>query len=124
MMQTDKELKQVVSDLFIQLKNDNVIYAEIRFAPLLHLEKGLSAEEVVEIVSDNVINNVHLTGVKAGVILCTLRHFNEAQSVRYTELKEVRKEAEWIKINDQFFNVNKQMNIKMMKLLHKIMRIL
>ena len=43
LMQTKKELELVTSDLFKQLKEDNVIYAEIRFAPLLHLDKGLSS---------------------------------------------------------------------------------
>jgi len=50
LMQTEEELRAVVKDLFVQLKRDNVIYAEIRFAPLQHLGKGLSSEEAVEIV--------------------------------------------------------------------------
>ena len=32
------------------MQQESVVYAELRFAPLLHSEKGLSAEEVVEIV--------------------------------------------------------------------------
>ena len=51
LMQTKENLELIVEDLFDQLNNDNVIYAEIRFAPLLHCEKGLDAEKVVDIVS-------------------------------------------------------------------------
>ena len=51
-MQTKEQLEIVVEDLFDQLTNDNVIYAEIRFAPLLHQKKGLSSKNVVEIVSN------------------------------------------------------------------------
>ena len=51
-MQTKQELEYVTIDLFEQLKRDNVVYAEIRFAPLLHLDKGLSAYQVVKIISD------------------------------------------------------------------------
>ena len=52
-MQTKENLELIVEDLFKQLKNDNVIYAEIRFAPLLHCDKNLTESEVVKIVSDS-----------------------------------------------------------------------
>jgi adenosine deaminase len=48
LMQTKQQLKLVTEDLFEQLRADNVIYAEIRFAPLLHVFKGLTPEEVVQ----------------------------------------------------------------------------
>ena len=87
-MQTENELEEVVKDLFVQLKRDNIIYAEIRFAPLQHLMKGLLAEEVVEIVADTVRDCTNLTGIKAGIIVCTLRHYNEAQSFQTIKLVE------------------------------------
>jgi adenosine deaminase len=81
LMQTEKNLRLVVKDLFDQLQKENVIYAEIRFAPLLHLTEGLRAEEVVEIVSDQTTECINYTGIKAGIILCTLRHFSEKESL-------------------------------------------
>ena len=36
LMQDETSIKLVVEDLFKQLKAENVIYVEIRFAPLLH----------------------------------------------------------------------------------------
>ncbi len=86
LMQTEAELQQVVQDLFYQLKKEHVIYAEIRFAPLQHLKKGLMAEAVVEIVAESVKAASDLTGIKAGIILCTLRHYHEAQSLRTIKL--------------------------------------
>ena len=47
-------------------------------------------------------------------------HFNEASKVAYKDLERIKKEGEWITINDYFFNVNKVMNYKMMKLLQKL----
>src|SRR5580698_9427003 len=47
LMQTESALRLVTEDLFEQLAADKVLYAEIRFAPLLHLLQGLSAEKVV-----------------------------------------------------------------------------
>lgn len=88
LMQTESELREVVKDLFTQLERENVIYAEIRFAPLQHLDKGLKAEEVVEIVGETLRECINLTGIKAGIILCTLRHFNENQSLQTVKLVE------------------------------------
>jgi len=86
LMQSKKNLYLVTSDLFDQLKNENVIYTEIRFAPLLHMENGLSAEEVVETVCKAIEKNTKSTGIKAGLILCTLRHFSEGQSLKTAQL--------------------------------------
>ncbi len=88
LMQTEDSLRLVTEDLFQQLVEDGVIYAEIRFAPLLHLEKGLSVERVVATVEKSVENLIRETGLQAGVILCTLRHFTAAQSFQTAELVE------------------------------------
>jgi adenosine deaminase len=39
-MQTKEQLQLVVHDVFRQMAAGNMLYAEIRFAPLLHTEKG------------------------------------------------------------------------------------
>jgi adenosine deaminase len=88
LMQTKEELRMVTHDLFEQLKSDNVIYAEIRFAPLQHLNKGLASGEVVQIVNDAADEAMKSTGVQAGIILCTLRHFREEQSMETVKLVE------------------------------------
>ena len=86
LMQTATALRLVTLDLFRQLKADNVIYAEIRFAPLLHIEGGLSPKEVVTIVNEAVSEGIVATGIEAGLILCTLRHYTEAQSMETVQL--------------------------------------
>jgi adenosine deaminase len=86
LMQTKEQLRLVTADLFDQLQRDHVIYAEIRFAPLLHMQKGLSAEEVVGIVNDALERASQACGVEARLILCTLRHFSEAQSLQTVKL--------------------------------------
>jgi adenosine deaminase len=88
LMQTADSLRLVTEDLFRQLVEDGVIYAEIRFAPLLHLENGLSAHQVVATVERSVENLIRETGMQAGVILSTLRHFTAAQSMQTAELVE------------------------------------
>jgi len=86
LMQTKEQLRLVTLDLFEQLKVDNVIYAEIRFAPLLHIQQGLRANEVVAIIDETVGEGIRESGIEAGLILCTLRHFNEVQSMTTAKL--------------------------------------
>jgi adenosine deaminase len=88
LMQTEEQLRLVTLDLFEQLRRDNVLYAEIRFAPLLHIEKGLSAREVVESVETATAQAVRSTGIEARLILCTLRNYSEAQSLETVQLVE------------------------------------
>jgi adenosine deaminase len=88
LMQTQKALRLVTLDLFNQLKKDHVIYAEMRFAPLKHLDKGLTAEQVVAAVDSAVAEGIKKTGIQAGVILCTLRHFTGEQSMATVKLVE------------------------------------
>ena len=85
-MQTKEQLEAVTLDLFQQLKADHVIYAEIRFAPLQHLEQGLTAREVVEIVDNATSKGMKESGVNGRIILCTLRHFSEEQSMQTIKL--------------------------------------
>jgi adenosine deaminase len=86
LMQTEEQLRLVVFDLFEQLRKDNVLYAEIRFAPLLHLEQGLAPRQVVASVDSATAEAVRRTGIEARLILCTLRHFSEAQSLETVDL--------------------------------------
>ncbi|MES2848756.1 MAG: adenosine deaminase [Bacteroidota bacterium] len=88
LMQTKEALELVVEDLFEQLKKDNVIYAEIRFAPFLHLEKGLTPYEVVQTIEAATAEAVKQTGLEARLILCTLRHYTEEQSMATVKLVE------------------------------------
>jgi adenosine deaminase len=56
-MQTRDALERVAAECAADLADDGVVYAEVRFAPELHLEKGLTLDEVVEAV---------LAGFRAG----------------------------------------------------------
>ncbi|MGM0589027.1 MAG: adenosine deaminase [Bacteroidota bacterium] len=88
LMQTWEGLRAVTLDLFRQFQADNVIYAEVRFAPLEHTRMDLTAEQVVQAVNDAVVEGHEKTGIQVGVILCTLRHFSEQQSMQTVQLVE------------------------------------
>lgn len=86
LMQTKDNLELIIEDLFKQLKDDNVIYCEIRFAPLLHCEKGLDPEKVMHIVCESALLNSKKYNVDYGLILCTLRHYTKEQSMKTIKL--------------------------------------
>jgi adenosine deaminase len=86
LMQSEDALRAVTEDVFEQLVEDGVVYAELRFAPLLRTEKGLSPERVVAVVERAAGELTHATGVEVGLILCTLRHFNSEQSMETAQL--------------------------------------
>ncbi len=88
LMQTEAALELVTEDLFEQLLRDRVIYAEIRFAPLLHLLGGMTPEAVVAAVDRATERCIAETAIEARLILCTLRHFDAAQSLLTAELVE------------------------------------
>lgn len=49
-MQTPEALHRVAYECVEDLAADNVVYAEIRFAPELHIDRGLSLDDVVDAV--------------------------------------------------------------------------
>jgi adenosine deaminase len=86
LMQSRESLDLVTQDIFRQLADDGAIYAELRFAPLLHTLEGLTAEQAVEAVDRATERLIGETGVEARLILCTLRHFTSEQSMATARL--------------------------------------
>jgi adenosine deaminase len=86
LMQDKRGLRLMVEDVFDQLSRDGVIYAELRFAPYLHVDGGLRPEEVIGIVERATAEAIAATGIEARLILCTVRHFSREQSLHTAEL--------------------------------------
>lgn len=81
-------LKIATLDLFRQLEEDDVVYAEIRFAPHLHLAAGLKPQDVVEAVLEARLEARKRYSVESRIILCTLRHFDTATGLEVVKLAE------------------------------------
>lgn len=88
LLQTERALRIAVRDVFEQMAADGVVYAELRFAPLLHLEGSLSGDDVAACVGDETARQIEATGIDASLILCTMRHFEAAQSLETARLLE------------------------------------
>ena len=46
-MQTAEGIERIAFEVFEDAANENVKYLEVRFAPLLHLQNGLTLEQVI-----------------------------------------------------------------------------
>lgn len=54
LMQTTSALRRVTAELVAAMAADGLTYAEIRWAPRLHLDRGLSVADVIEAVSTGI----------------------------------------------------------------------
>lgn len=72
-MQTDDGLERVAYEFMEDMARDGVIYAEIRFAPVFHGEKGLSGDDILQAVTRGLQRGCDDFGVMWGVIICAMR---------------------------------------------------
>ncbi len=77
LMQTREGLSEAVRLVADNVKSQGVAYAEIRFAPQFHTEKGMTQEDAVLAALDG----LKKTDLKANLILCCMRgEGNDAQN--------------------------------------------
>lgn len=81
-LQTKENLERVAYELALDLKKDNVIYAEIRFAPLKHIKEGLTLDSVV----DSVLDGLSKVNIKTNLILCMMRNDTYSDNLKVIEL--------------------------------------
>lgn len=85
-MQTKEALHRIAYELVEDAAKENVRYLEIRYAPILHCERGLTLEQVNDAVLAGIRAAEAATGTKARVIICGLRDRFESESFRQAEL--------------------------------------
>ena len=72
-MQTPEALARVARECAEDLASDGVVYAEVRFAPELHTQRGLSLRDVVDAVLDGFREGERATGIRIGTLLTAMR---------------------------------------------------
>jgi adenosine deaminase len=83
-MQDHDSLVRVAAECAQDLADDGVVYAEVRFAPELHTERGLTLEQVVESVLEGFAAGSADRGIRIGGLLTAMRH--AARSLEIAEL--------------------------------------
>lgn len=86
-LQTKDGIRECMQDLIAELEEEGMLYAEIRFAPQLHRQKGLTQEEVLLAALEGVKAATADTTLKVQLILCCMRGAdNEAANLETVEL--------------------------------------
>lgn len=85
-MQTEEALTRVAREAVIDHARDGVIYAEIRYAPELHLERGLTMPRVIEAVQAGVDEGIVEAAregwtIRAATLLTAMRHAHRSTEV-------------------------------------------
>jgi adenosine deaminase len=83
-MQTTDALTRVARECAEDLATDGVVYAEVRFAPELHLEHGLQLDDVVAAVQEGFREGSADRGIRVRTILTAMR--TAARSLEIAEL--------------------------------------
>ena len=86
LMQTKEALHRIAYELVAQSAEENVRYLEVRYAPILHTDEGLSLETVNDTVLDGLARGEEDFDVKTSLIVCGLRDRYESASMRQAEL--------------------------------------
>ena len=79
-LQSKENIEQATYELFEDLAKQNVIYAEVRFAPSLHVGRGLSYDEIVESAIRGMERAKEKYEIDGNLILCCMRGENNTIS--------------------------------------------
>lgn len=101
-MQTPEALHRVAKECAEDLASDGIVYAEVRFAPELHTEKGLSHDEIVEAViagfkegmnestaatAESATASATANPIRIGVLLTAMRTFAHSLEIAQLAVK-------------------------------------
>jgi adenosine deaminase len=80
-LQTPEALTRVTYELCEDVGAENVQYVEIRFAPSLHRERGMSRQEAIAAVVQGWEEGQRAFGLTGGIILCAMRHLPSEETM-------------------------------------------
>lgn len=87
-MQKQENIERITYELLEDLSKQNIKYVEIRFAPFLHMEGGLTFDEVVESVLKGMDRAKGDFNISSNAILICMRHESVENSLKVVEYGE------------------------------------
>jgi adenosine deaminase len=85
-MQTEDSLTRIAYELAEDAARENVRYMEVRYAPMLHTQRGLSLTRVVEAVLSGLRAAQKEHRIESNLIICGIRNVSAASSLEMAEL--------------------------------------
>ncbi len=80
-LQTEARIIQATYELFEDLSKQNVVYAEVRFAPSKHREQGLTYDQIVEAAIRGMNMAKEKYTIDGSLILCVMRGDSEKENL-------------------------------------------
>ena len=85
-MQTESSLFRIAYELGEDAAGENVRYMEVRYAPMLHTQRGLKLTRVIEAVLAGLKAARDKFGIESNVIVCGIRNVSPASSLEMAEI--------------------------------------
>jgi adenosine deaminase len=85
-MQTESSLFRIAYELGEDAASENVRYMEVRYAPMLHTQRGLKLTRVIEAVLAGLKAARDKFGIESNVIVCGIRNVSPASSLEMAEI--------------------------------------
>lgn len=85
-MQTPQSLSRIAYELIADAAAENIRYIEVRYSPILHTKKGMSAEDSILAVKKGLKRGQKEFGVKSGIIICGIRNISPKLSLKLADL--------------------------------------
>jgi adenosine deaminase len=85
-MQTESALYRIAYELCEDAARENVRYMEVRYAPMLHTQRGLKLTKVIEAVLAGLKAARDKCGIESNIIICGIRNVSPASSLEMAEL--------------------------------------
>ncbi|CEO24869.1 adenosine deaminase [Paraclostridium sordellii] len=84
-MQDEEGLERIAFELMEDAFSENIVYIEIRFAPLLHVSKGLTVKQVISSVLKGIKRAEKQFDIKGNLILSCMRTMSVESSYEVIE---------------------------------------
>lgn len=80
-MQTKDAIRRFTYEVFEDAYLENIVYLELRFAPILHTKEGLTQEEVIESCILGMNDAKANFGIYGNIILCCMKHLSDESAI-------------------------------------------
>ncbi len=85
-LQTPEALTRAAFELAEDAYNENILYLEVRYSPILHTQRGMTSMETVDAVLAGLKQAEDEYKIKTGVIVCGIRSISPEVSYQLAEL--------------------------------------
>ena len=85
-LQTPESLERVAFELAMDCSLDGVKYLEVRYSPILHINKDMKIPDTIDAVKKGLDKASNECGIITGIIICGIRHISPSNSIKLANL--------------------------------------